>query len=106
MPSWVPPDFRGHTDDADAVRPPRRHNARTTAVRYVALVAAVGLAVVAASRLNIVFAQGVNNRLERACSGPEASYYDRTSWTPLGWCCVVEQSDGTERSVGPWWWAP
>ncbi len=71
-------------------------------IRLVVVIVTLAVAVLSVSRLNVFLAMGVENRLERACSGPNASRYERVSWTPLRWTCVIEHPDGTEEAIGPW----
>lgn len=90
--------IRSEPDDAGA------RSVRSRRVRHFALVVVVVVVgVLALSRLNPLLAIGVENRLERACSVPTAtSRYERSSWTPLRWTCVLEHHDGTEELIGPW----
>ena len=69
--------------------------------RTLAAAAAVTIGLLGVSRFNPALAIGVENRLESACSGPEASHYERRSWTPLRWTCVVTRFDGTTDVIGP-----
>ena len=75
-------------------------------IRLVVVVVTLAVAVLSVCRLNVVLAMGIENRLERACSGPDASRYERDSWTPLRWTCVIEHPDGTEETITPWKHAP